>query len=219
MHLCNHNEEFLRLQVLSGGCYRAFLLTEEAFKQYYLTNTDDKQQDGFSDGPVGHPLQEVLCFRAVLCLSQPVPGLRVSHHLQDLMNGDARWLQLKAEKLTTDYSREQKWLGAKHTVEGWSHLCKHWFKFSHLLLNRSTSTFLCFSWQVLGSKMAKTAHIHHILSCILYGTVNTTITRELWMRADVVNPLFYSSLITYTNITAGNSSILEMADIYNSLLY
>lgn len=58
-----------RLHVLSGGCHRAFLLSEEALEQHDLTDADDEQQDGFSDGPVGHPLEEMLGFCAVVCLS------------------------------------------------------------------------------------------------------------------------------------------------------
>lgn len=105
-HLCVHIDEVppvcLRehqdYEVLSGGCDGAFLLTEEALEQHDLTEADDKQQDGFSDGPVGDSLQEMLGFHAVVCLSEPVPRLRVGHHLQDLMDGDARWLQLKLQR-------------------------------------------------------------------------------------------------------------------------
>lgn len=85
-------------RVLSGGSHRAFPLTEEAPEQHDLTDADDEQQDGFSDGPVGHPLEEMLRFCAVMRLSQPLPCLRVSHHLQDLMNGGARRLQLQVER-------------------------------------------------------------------------------------------------------------------------
>lgn len=77
-------------RVLSSGCHRAFLLREEAPEQHDLTDADDKQHDGFTDRPVGHPLEEMLCFCAVMRLSQSVPCLRISHHLQDLVNGDAR---------------------------------------------------------------------------------------------------------------------------------
>lgn len=61
-HFCIHAEEFLRSQILSGGCYRASLITEKALKQHDLTDPDDKQHNGFSDGPEGDPLEEVLCF-------------------------------------------------------------------------------------------------------------------------------------------------------------
>lgn len=36
----------------------------------------------------------MLCFDAVVCLSQSVPSLRFRHHIQDLMNGDAGRFQL-----------------------------------------------------------------------------------------------------------------------------
>lgn len=105
-NICSHyqastwvSEGTLRPWFLSGSCHGAFLVREEALKHHDLTDADDKQQDGFSDGPVGDALQQVLCFCAILCLSQPVPCLWVSHHLQDLMNGDARWLQLITERL------------------------------------------------------------------------------------------------------------------------
>lgn len=121
------SEAASRLPVLSGGGHRAFLLSEEASEQHDLTDADDKQQDGFSDGPVGHPLEEMLCFCAVMCLSQPVPCLRVSHHLQDLMNGDARGLQLKVKQSRQINQVHGDGLG-------------HWIIFSNLLLNRFTST-------------------------------------------------------------------------------
>lgn len=85
---------------LSGSCHRAFLVREEAPEHHDLADADDKQQDGLPDGPVGHALQQVLCFCAVLRLSQPVPRLRVHHHFQDLMNGDTRRLQLRTQRAT-----------------------------------------------------------------------------------------------------------------------
>lgn len=54
-----------------------------------MADADDEQQHGFSNGPVGDPLEEVLRFGAVVRLPQPVPRLRLTHRLQDLVNGDA----------------------------------------------------------------------------------------------------------------------------------
>lgn len=123
MHFCIHAADFPQLLVLSGDCYRAFLLSKEAFKQHDLTDTDDKQQDSLSKGPVGDALQKVLRFCAVVCFSKSVPRLRVSHHLQDLMNGDTRGFQLKKTKTKRNKPK------AKLTMQCVTHK-KHSNKFS-----------------------------------------------------------------------------------------
>lgn len=69
MHLCVHadevpsrlSEDASSLRALSGGCHRAFLVSEEAPGHHDLADADDEQQDGLSDGPVGHPLEEFFC--------------------------------------------------------------------------------------------------------------------------------------------------------------
>lgn len=56
------SEDASSVRALSGGCHGAFLLSEEALEHHDLAEADDEQQDGLADGPVGHPLEEVLCF-------------------------------------------------------------------------------------------------------------------------------------------------------------
>lgn len=85
----------LDVGALSGGCHSAFLLCKETPEQHDLANADEKHQDGFTNRPECHTLEEMLCFDAVVRLPQPVPSLRLSHHIEDLVNRDAGGLQLK----------------------------------------------------------------------------------------------------------------------------
>lgn len=103
------------IRALSGGGHSAFLLCKETPEQHNLADADEKQQYSFSNGPECHPLQEMLRFDAVVCLSQPVPRLRFRHHIQDLMNGDAGRFQLKWDRLAWLNRKKRDSQGVKHT--------------------------------------------------------------------------------------------------------
>lgn len=87
-----------RKRVLSWDGHQAFFLTEKALQQHDLTHSDDKQQDRFAEGPESDIALDVVRPDAIVRFPEPVPGLRLRYHLQDFMDGHARWFQLWRQK-------------------------------------------------------------------------------------------------------------------------
>lgn len=79
----------------SCACYHgAFLFAEERLEHHDLTDANYKQEDSFSNGPVSDTLQNMFRLQSIVSLSESVPSLWFSRHLQDFMNGHTAWLQL-----------------------------------------------------------------------------------------------------------------------------
>ena len=75
----------------------ALLVAEEASQHEHLAQADGEQQCRLAYRPVVDALVDVLRPNAVVRLPQAVARLGLRHHLQDLMDGEARGLQLCTE--------------------------------------------------------------------------------------------------------------------------
>ena len=97
--------------LFSLGANASLLVAEEASQHEHLAQADGEQQRRFAHRPVVDALMDVLRPDAVVRLPQAVARLRLRHHLQDLVDGEASGLQLCAWRFYQTQKGFTEWIG------------------------------------------------------------------------------------------------------------
>lgn len=107
----------------SDTCRGGLPVWEKASQQDHLTDADNQEDDGFSNGPEGNTGVEVFCPTASLGLTETEMCLVVNDRLQGLMDGNTSWFHLETKmegktiKKNKSFCQGMNWSTSKQTVD------------------------------------------------------------------------------------------------------